>query len=96
MYYYSMTYDDIMNHSRRFINALYKQYIQRACENLGISPKDNPDELSEEDYPEDFGELPGGFHRQPKMEISETQDFMALFNDMGMNKYDKDKIIFDE
>lgn len=85
-----------MGHSRRFINALYKQYIQRACENLGVSPKDNPDELSEEDYPDNFGELPAGFHKQPRMKIENNQEFMALFDDMGMDKYDKNRIIVDE
>lgn len=96
MYYYSMSHEDILNHSRRFINALYKQYIQRACENLGVSSKENTEELSEEDYPDDFGERPSSWREQPRIEVENTQDFMALFDDMGMDKYDKDKIIVDD
>lgn len=96
MYYYSMSHEEILSHSRPFINALYKQYIQRACENLGISPKDNPDELSEDDYPDNFGKLPGNRRREPTMTIDETKEFMAEFATMGMGKYNEDKIIFDE
>ncbi len=93
-----MSHEEIMNHSRRFINALYKQYIQRACENLGVSPNDeeNPAELSDNDYPEDFGKLQYISREQSKMATENPNDFMSLFGDMGMNKYDTSKILTDK
>lgn len=97
MYYYGMSYDEIMHHSRRFLHALYKQYIKRACENLGVSPdgKDDPDELSEDDYPTDFGKLQPINRGQPKMEIPDDQ-LMDLFGDMGMDKYKNHKLLTDK
>lgn len=95
MYYYSMSHEDILNHSRHFINTLYKQYVQRACENLGISSKENTEELSEEDYPTDFGQRPTNWRELPEG-ISNTKDFMSLFEGMGIEQYDKDNIIIDE
>ena len=50
-----MSKSDILNCSRRFINALYQQYINRACENLGVSPKENTgNQLQDSDYPSEF------------------------------------------
>lgn len=60
MYYYGMSKDEIMARSRRFIYALYEQYVKRACENLGVSPsKKDSEENTEDTYPQDFGKPPG-------------------------------------
>ncbi len=58
MYYYNMTQEDILNRSRPFLNALYQEYINRACENLGVSPTQDDEEtnkqLKDSDYPSEF------------------------------------------
>lgn len=55
MYYTSMKQEDILKHSRKFLIAIYQQYIRRACENLGVDPdKNEKNELKDSDYPSEF------------------------------------------
>lgn len=62
MYYGHMSKHDILHSSRKFLTAIYQNYVKRACENLGVSPdSDNKDDgtprktvLTEEDYPSEF------------------------------------------
>lgn len=54
-----MSKDDILNSSRKFLYAIYQNYVNRACENLGVSPEQDEQEnktntLSESDYPSEF------------------------------------------
>lgn len=49
---------DIQSSSRTYLNAIYQQYPNRACENLGISPNtEDDDSLTEDDYPSEFRTL---------------------------------------
>ncbi len=55
MYYAHMSKSDIMNSSRRFLFAIYRNYVKRACENLGVASEgEDEDSLSEEEYPSEF------------------------------------------
>lgn len=49
MYYTGMSKEEIRNSSLPFLYGLYKVYVKRACENLGVSPdKDNNQENENE------------------------------------------------
>lgn len=63
MYYGNMSKQDILNSSRKFLYAIYQEYVNRACENLGVS--NNPQQaeqaddfngtpLTDADYPSEF------------------------------------------
>ena len=58
MYYGNMSKSEILGSSRKFLYAIYQNYVRRACENVGVNP-DKADEngdtqLSEKDYPSEF------------------------------------------
>lgn len=89
MYYYGMSRDEILNSSRRFLYALYKQYVKRACENLGVSPDGKnaeETELTKEDYPQQFKKLSPKERKKAHKEFSSNDDFMKLFSGMGITK----------
>lgn len=83
-----MSKEEIMNSSMPFLLCIYKQYIKRACENLGVS-SDNEDEeeegnnqLRESDYPEEFRKLcPSNFWS--------TDEFLEQFSEYNPNKFNK-------
>lgn len=59
MYYGHMSKTDILNSSRRFLFSVYKNYVKRAYENLGISPDGDSNskdktQLTDDDYPSEF------------------------------------------
>lgn len=83
MYYGNMSYEEIMNKSRRFLLAIYQQYPRRACENLGVSPdKDKNDEvtLSDSDYPSEFVSFSQAEREKAIKESGETdEEFIKKF-----------------
>ena len=91
MYYYGMSKEDIYNSSRRFIYSLYQQYVNRACENLGVSLDENVSgeytnsnvQLSDEDYPKEWVSF-SQIERQKYIDESEISDddFLKQFDDM--------------
>lgn len=87
MYYGHMSKDDIMHSSRLFLTGIYRQYINRAKENLGVSDK-NADEETENDYPTEFFKLPMKDREETLKEFSGTEDFMRIFGESS--KYDND------
>lgn len=86
MYYYGMSKEDIMRRSRRFLYALYKQYVRRACENLGVSPdKEDEEKTGENAYPSQFKKL-------SKTERAEAHEKLAKRFEKGgglMQMFDK-------
>lgn len=93
MYYGHMTKDEILRHSRAFLHGIYRMYVKRACENLGVSPDREDDDiddtknhasqygLSAEDYPTSFGKLPprGSGPVVVDNDPNKTRDFLASF-----------------
>ncbi len=55
MYYGHMSKDEIKHSSRRFLFAIYQNYVKRACENLGVSADEEKQvDMSEDEYPSEF------------------------------------------
>lgn len=91
MYYYGMSKDEILSHSRGFLHGLYRMYYKRACENLGVSSaksdKDEEDDDSTEDengYPKQFVKLPSKGANIPQSSPEATHDYMAAFGGDAM------------
>lgn len=82
MYYGHMSKSDILNSSRKFLYAIYQQYVKRACENLGIpsEQKEDANGLTESDYPEEFRKFTQK-EREEKIEQSGISDdeFLSKF-----------------
>ena len=84
MHHENMSKSEIMNSSRRFLYAVYQNYVKRVCEDLGVSSDpEEDDKLSEEDYPTQF--------KKPTKEerakhISETElsdeEYLAQFPEL--------------
>lgn len=63
MYYGHMSKTEILHSSRKFLFAIYQNYVKRACENLGVSSEkddygdnntNSGNHLTEDDYPKEF------------------------------------------
>lgn len=81
MYYGHMSKQDILNSSRPFLYAIYKKYVNRACENLGVPvEKSESDTLTEQDYPSEFKKFS---QKEREKEIEDSgisdADFLASF-----------------
>lgn len=88
-----MSKGEIMTHSRAFLHGIYRMYVKRACENLGVSPDREEDSdididnqvsqygLSESDYPASFSKLPPRERKQPVVnnDPNKTREFLASF-----------------
>lgn len=93
MYYAHMSKEDIMNSSRPFLHGIYRVYVKRACENLGVSPDGNKEEseIQEDgyqsdqaesdidDYPTEFRKLAPRERREAMDDYSSTQEFLSQF-----------------
>ena len=86
MYYGHMSKDEILHSSRRFLYAIYQNYVNRACENLGVPNKDEDDnELSESDYPSEFVSFTQAEREKAIAESGETDsDFLNKFVSIGI------------
>lgn len=90
MYYYGMSKDEILNHSRGFLHGLYRMYSKRACENLGISSSkennEDDDDATEDEtgYPKQFVKLPPKGTNIPQSSPEATHDYMAAFGGDAM------------
>lgn len=87
MYYGHMSKKEIMNSSMPFLICIYKQYVKRACENLGVSSNNEDEEesntqLKESDYPTDFRKL-------SLPNFSNTDEFLEQFSEYNPNKFNK-------
>ena len=84
MYYGHMSKQDIMNSSRPFLYGIYRNYVKRACENLGVSADGETDENGDE-YPKDFGKLtPDEKKKRDEYlgQFKDSNDFMSQFGGM--------------
>lgn len=82
MYYFGMSKEDIMNSSRKFIYALYSTYPNRACENLGVSNKQEEKKESTDTngYPSKFVSFSQEERKKYIAESGQTdEDFIAQF-----------------
>lgn len=87
MYYYGMSKEDIMHSSRPFLYRLYSKYVKRACENLGVSPSGEEDEvesnesvmLRDEDYPTDFHRITDMDRKETMSNLTNDPEFMRQF-----------------
>lgn len=84
-YYTSLSKKEILGSSRKFLYALYQNYIDRACENLGISSNQNKDssdmQLSESDYPSEFISFSQAEREKMIAESEESDEqFLAKFS----------------
>lgn len=90
MYYAHMSKEDIMNSSRQFLYGIYRVYVKRACENLGVSPdskKEEETDIEEEseveietdDYPTQFRKLAPRERGAARDDYSSTQEFLSQF-----------------
>lgn len=84
MYYGNMSKEDILNSSRKFLFAIYQNYVKRACENLGVNPdgkKDGDTQLSENDYPSEFVSFSQAERERAIKESGESDnDFLKKFS----------------
>lgn len=68
-----------MNSSRAFLHGIYRMYVQRACENLGVPSKGTAEEKEEDaqgGYPTEFKKLALRSKNQERDEYSSTEDFL--------------------
>lgn len=94
MYYGHMSKNEIMTHSRAFLHGIYRMYVKRACENLGVSSdrKENDDiddtesqinqySLSANDYPTSFSRLSPKKNKLVTVDNdpNKTREFLASF-----------------
>lgn len=81
MYYGHMSKKDIMNSSRPFLYGIYKKYAKRACENLGVSPNDEDEEIKETDngYPTEFHKISDLDRIETMSNLTNDEDFMKRF-----------------
>lgn len=90
MYYGHMSKEDIMNSSRAFLHGIYRMYVNRACENLGVSPKDKEDEQEEnaqDRYPSEFMKLSKKERKEAAEEYDSTEDFLSQFGQFNLSQY---------
>ena len=85
MYYTSMSKEDILKCSRKFLYALYQRYVRRACENLGINPDKDSDngetQLSDNDYPSEWVSFSQAEREKMIEESGESdEDFINKFS----------------
>lgn len=92
MYYGNMSKNEIMTHSRAFLHGIYRMYVKRACENLGVSSNREEDDdidgterqvqqfgLSQSDYPTSFSKLPMRPNKPIDNDPDKTRAFLASF-----------------
>lgn len=90
MYYGHMSKYDILHSSRKFLIAIYQQYVKRACENLGVSSEPDGQNdgtpgktlLTENDYPSEFMSFTQA-QREKSIEESgiSDSDFLSRFKE---------------
>lgn len=81
-----------MTHSRAFLHGIYRMYVKRACENLGVSSNREEDDdidgaegqvqqfgLSQSDYPTSFSKLPMRPNKPIDNDPNKTRAFLASF-----------------
>lgn len=88
MYYGNMSKKDILQSSRPFLLNIYKQYVRRASENLGVSPDGEAEDthsyvrespLDESDYPVQFKKLSQIEKERAVAQYESDADFMSKF-----------------
>lgn len=88
MYYGKMSKSEILNSSRKFLFAIYQNYVNRACENLGVSPdnkKEGETKLRESDYPSEFISFSQAEREKMINESNESDDdFLKKFPKVKM------------
>lgn len=101
MYYGHMSKEDIRNSSRPFLYGVYKKYVKRACENLGVysEPNDGSEtQLKESDYPKEFKKLTKKERKDFSDQFSGDEDFLSGFSGLGFkrNKFVNEKTFADK
>lgn len=96
MYYGHMSKQDILNSSRPFLCGIYKNYVKRACENLGVSPdgkkEDQDTPLTESDYPVEFKKLTKNERKEAAEQYADEREFLSGFSQFNQDKYKNLKI----
>lgn len=100
MYYGHMSKQEIMKSSRPFLYGIYRSYVKRACENLGVPPNggdctDSNTPLSESDYPTEFGKMSRKEREEAANKYSSDEDFLSRFAGFNRNKFVNDKTFAD-
>ena len=82
MYYGNMSKSEILSSSRKFLYAIYQNYVRRACENVGVNPdKDSDTQLSDSDYPAEFVSYSQAQREKMIKESGESdEDFLKKFS----------------
>lgn len=82
MYYGNMSKSEILSSSRKFLYAIYQNYVRRACENVGVNPdKDSDTRLSDSDYPAEFVSYSQAQREKMITESKESdEDFLKKFS----------------
>lgn len=81
MYYGNMSKQEILKSSRKFLYAIYQNYVRRACENVGVNPdKDEEQQLTDNDYPSEFVTFSQAEREKAIEESGESdEDFLKKF-----------------
>lgn len=86
MYYYHMSKEAILGHSRGFLHGMYRMHVKRACENLGVSSdgeegeEDSDSGIDSTGYPTRFYKLPARKKADiPDSTPDATKDFLKAF-----------------
>ena len=87
MYYGHMSKESIMRSSRPFLYGIYRKYVRRACENLGVTPGGESSQeeqgtnvrLSDEDYPKEFHRITDVERKETMNSLTSDAEFMRQF-----------------
>lgn len=81
MYYGHMSKYEIMHSSMPFLYYIYKNYIDRACENLGVSnhSDDDEDKTSDIEYPTEFYKISENDRKNTMTSLSNDDEFKKRF-----------------
>lgn len=93
-----MSKEDIKNSSRPFLYGIYKKYIERACENLGISQNNDIDQevpLTEDDYPKEFTKISESKRSETANKWESDEDFLKQFSGFSSDKYENEQTFAD-
>lgn len=91
-FYAGLSKEEIMHSSRAFLNAVYRKYVRRACENLGVSGEPKAENettesaTGESDYPSQFRKMTPRERKQEIEEYTGTEDFLSQFSGIGVYK----------
>lgn len=69
--------------------GIYRKYVDRACENLGVSGEENKDEKeygTVSEYPIEFKKITPVERKKMREEFGSTEDFLSMFSGASVYK----------